>query len=98
MVFLFGDIAISWKNKQVSIALSSIETEYVATTLTANELWINAIIQELDILNLMEMKIFCDNQMGITLAMNPKTAKRNKYIGARHHFIRELVESKEMLL
>ena len=46
----------------------------------------------------MEMKIFCDNQSCIKLLTNPKITDQNKHIRARHHFIRELVESKEMLL
>ena len=100
MVFIFGGAAIAWKSKrQVSVALSSTEAEYVAAALTAKEgLWIKTIIEELDIFKLMEMKIFCDNQSCIKLSTNPKITDQNKHIRARHHFIRELVESKEMLL
>ena len=71
------------------------EVEYVAATLTAKGLWIKTINQELDIFNLSEMKIYCDNQSCIKLAENPKITDQNKHIRARHHFIRELVAAKE---
>ena len=81
------------------MALSSTEAEYVAATLTEKEgLWIKTIIEELDIIKLNEVKVFCDNQSCIKLAINPKITYQNKHIRARHHFIRELVEAKEMSL
>ena len=100
MVFTFADGAIAWRTKrQVSVALSSTEAEYVAAALTAKEgLWIKTIIEELDIIKLNEVKVFCDNQSCIKLAINPKITDQNKHIRARHHFIRELVEAKEMSL
>ena len=63
MVFIFGGAAITWKSKrQVSVALSSIEVEYVADALTAKKgFLIKTIIEELDIFKLMKMKMFCDN-------------------------------------
>ena len=93
---MFAEGAIAWRSKrQTSVALSSTEAEYVAATLTAKGLWIKTIIQELDIFNLSEMKIYCDNQSCIKLAENPKITDQNKHIRARHHFIRELVAAKE---
>ena len=61
-------------------------------------MWIKTIIEELDIIKLNEVKVFCDNQSCIKLAINPKIMDQNKHIRARHHFIRELVEAKEMSL
>ena len=46
--------------------------------------------EELDIIKLNEVKVFCDNQSCIKLAI--------KHIRARHHFIREFVEAKEFSL
>ena len=100
MVFTFADGAIAWRRKrQVSVALSSTEAEYVAAALTTKAgLWIKTIIEELEIIKLNEVKVFCDNQSCIKLAINPKITDQNKHIRARHHFIRELVEAKEMSL
>ena len=100
MVFTFADGAIAWRTKrEVSVVLSSTEAEYVAAVLTTKEgLSIKTIIEVLDIIKLNEVKVFCDNQSCIKLAINPKITDQNKHIRARHHFIRELVEAKEMSL
>ena len=60
-------------------------------------MWIKTIIEELDIIKLNEVKVFCD-QSCIKLAINSKIADQNKHIRARHRFIRELVEAKEMFI
>ena len=100
MLLTFAGGAIAWRSKrQTSVALSSTEAEYVAAALTTKEgIWIKTIIEELDIFKLSEMKIYCDNQSCIKLAENPKITDQNKHIRARHHFIRELVAAKEMIL
>ena len=100
MVFTFAGGATAWRTKrQISIALSSTEAEYIAAALTTKEgLWINTIIEELDIFQLKEMTVFCDNQSTRKLATNPKITDQNKHIRVCHHFIRDLVEAKEMSL
>ena len=100
MIFTFAGGATAWRTKrQISIALSSSKVEYIVASLTAKEgLWIKTIIEELDIFALKEMTVFCDNQSTIKLATNPKITDQNKHIRARHHFIRDLVEAKEMSL
>ena len=82
MVFTFAGGAITWRTKrQSSIALSSTEAEYIVVALTAKEgLWIKTIIEELDIFELKEMTVFCDNQSTIKLATNPKIIDQNKHI------------------
>ena len=84
MLFTFAGGAIAWRSKrQTSVALSSTEAEYVAAALTAKEgIWIKTIIEELDIFKLSEILI----------------TDQNKHIRARHHFIREPVAAKEMIL
>ena len=62
-------------------------------------LWIKTIIEELDIFEVGEIKIFCDNQSCIKLAINLKILDQHKHIfGACHHSTKELVEDKEMSL
>ena len=79
------------EQSQSSLALSSSKAEYIVASLTAKEgLWIKTIIEE--------MTVFCDNKSTIKLATNPKITDQNKHIQARHHFIRALVEAKEMSL
>ena len=42
--------------------------------------------------------LFCDNQSSIQIAQNPVFHKRSKQIAIRFHFIRERVESGEIML
>ena len=48
---------------------------------------------DLDILT-----IFCDNTSAINISKNPVQHSRTKHIDIRHHFIRELVENKVLVL
>jgi hypothetical protein len=98
MVFTFAGGAIAWRSKrQSSVALSSTEAEYVAVALTTKEgLWIKTILEELGIINISRVNIYCDNQSCIKLAQNPKIIDQNKHIQACHRFIRDLIEDKEM--
>ena len=100
MVFMFAGGAISWRTKkQTTVALSSTEAEYVAAALAAKEgLWLKSILKELDVIQLSHMKMYCDNQSCIKIAINPKLTDQNKHIKAKHHFLRDLVEMKELEL
>ena len=86
---------ILWRTKkQTRVALSSTKDEYVATTQAAKEgLWLKSILLELDVIKLSHIKMYCDNQSCIKIAINPKLTNQNK-----HHFIRDLVEMKELEL
>ena len=42
--------------------------------------------------------IFCDNNSAIALSKNQLFHKRSKHIDTRYHFIRELVNNKEISL
>ena len=43
-----------------------------------------------------QLHIYCDNQSAMNISKNPVQHSRTKHIKIRHHFIRELVESKEL--
>ena len=82
------------------MGLSFTETKYMATTLVAKEgLWLKSILNELqDVINLSHIKIYCGNQSCIKITVNPKLTYQNKHIKAKHHFIRDLIEMKELEL
>ena len=94
-VFTLGGTTISWAlNLQKIVALSTIETEYVAATKVGNEMiWLHSFLdelgkkQELDILH-------SDSQSAIFLAKNPVFHSKSKHIQMRYHFIRYLIEDK----
>jgi hypothetical protein len=44
------------------------------------------------------MVIHCDNTSAMNISKNPVQHSRTKHIDIRHHFIRDLVESREVAL
>ena len=78
---------ISWSSKrQDSIAHSTIEAEYIATSDACEEaVWLKKLISDLFGGKLDSTIIHCDNQSCIKLSVNP-------VIEMRFHFIRDLVQ------
>src|SRR3984957_7798873 len=93
-----GDV-ISWlSKKQSTIALSSAEAEYMALSATVCELlWYQMWIQEVFNIKLIG-SICCDNQAAIHLSSNDGMHGRSKHIDIRHHFIRDHVRSKTIVV
>jgi hypothetical protein len=72
--------------------LSTAEAEYVALTEAVKEgLWIRNLLQELNVK--IELNIYMDNTAAIAMAQSSAINRRTKYIDARYHKVRELVES-----
>jgi hypothetical protein len=99
-VFTMAGTAISWSSKkQSSVALSSTEGEYMATTHATKEaVWIQNFLQDIGFPIPNSTTLLVDNQGAIALATNPTFHARTKHIGVRHHFIRERVEGGEITL
>jgi hypothetical protein len=93
-VFFIGDGAISWNSKrQPTVALSTTEAEYMATTQAAKEaIWLRQLMADVGCVQGGATTIMSDNQGSIALAKNPKHHSRTKHIDVQHHFIREVVE------
>lgn len=88
-----GQRLISWQcKKQIIVATSSTEAEYVATASCCGQvLWIQN--QLLDYgFNFMNTKIIIDNQSTICIVKNPVFHQRTKHIEIRHHLIRDVNE------
>lgn len=98
----FAGAPISWASKkQQTVALSSTEAEYMALADTAREiLFIKHVMKELGFNDACcgPIKILGDNIGSLKLSQNIGCNKRTKHIDCRHHFIRELVERKEITL
>ena len=90
---------ISWfSKKQNSVALSTAEAEYIAAgSCCAQILWIKQQLEDFGI-KLNETPIKCDNTSAINLSKNPIQHSRSKHIEIRHHFIREHVQNKNIIL
>jgi hypothetical protein len=89
-VFMIGEGAISWSNKQQpTIALSTTETEYMANTqATKKAIWITKLMMDLGCMEEKKvMVIRCDNQGAISLTKNPTQHAQTKHIDVQHHFV-----------
>jgi hypothetical protein len=82
---------ISWFSmKQTSVALSSVETKYMATSMAGCEtIWLRKLLTRLFDQELEPTVIYCDNQSCIKLYENPVFDDRSMHIEIRYHFIRD---------
>jgi len=96
-VFFLHGGAINWRaRKQQSVALSSVEAEYVAAAEAARDAvhW-RSFLSDLGCDDTLQLPgpstIHCDNQGAISLSKNPEHHDRSKHIDIAYHWIREKV-------
>eukprot|EP00253_Pinus_taeda_P023120 PITA_23120 len=76
-----------------SVALSSVEAEYMASSLASCEaIWLRKMLFGLFVQRLRPSVIYCDNQSCIKLTENLVFHDRSKHIGIKYHFIRGYVQ------
>jgi hypothetical protein len=99
-VFLLADGPVSWNSKQQSsVALSSMEAEYMAASAACQEaVWLDRVLKELGNTNINAITLFEDNKSCIQFAKNNSVHKRSKHIDQRYHYIRELVAENRIKL
>lgn len=99
-VFKFQGAPITWATKrQTTVALSTAEAEYMALSAATQEaVWLRNFNREFKIVPCIPTQIFCDNKSAIDLAHTSIHHSRSKHIDIRHHFVREKVFSKEIVL
>jgi hypothetical protein len=91
ILFYLGKNPITWQSqKQKSVALSSCEAEYMASSAaTCQAIWLVGLLSE--ILGTPEKppQLKVDNKSAIDLIRNPVHHGRSKHIRIRYHFVRE---------
>ncbi|XP_020684057.1 uncharacterized protein LOC110100751 [Dendrobium catenatum] len=97
-IFL-GSALISWSvKKQSTVARSSTEAEYRSLAASAADvIWLRRLCQEFSI-NLPSTPLYCDNISAMSLASNPIFHARTKHIEIDHHFIRDCVQAKHIII
>lgn len=92
-LFLFLKAPISWcSKKQMVVALSSCEVEYIAASQAACQiLWLESLLEELKIPYKKPAELFVDNKSSISLTKNPIAHGRCKHIEVKFHFLRDQV-------
>ena len=92
-VFILNGGAMTWSSrKQPIVALSTMESEYIAASDSSREaVWLRGLLTNLGISQSDPTVLRCDNESAINLAHNPLAHKGSKHIQVRYHFIREQV-------
>ena len=93
VLIMFGGAAVLWKSKkQGSVTLSSTESEYVAATLTAQEvIWMRILVKEFQVEVEGSVPLMVDNKSAITLSKEPSLHGRTRHMGRRLSWLRQQV-------
>ncbi|CAA7058105.1 unnamed protein product [Microthlaspi erraticum] len=96
--FFLGNNLIAWlSKKQNSVSLSTAEAEYIALGSCCTQLiWMRQMSADYG-MESGPFLVYCDNKSAIDISKNPVQHSRTKHIDIRHHFVRELVEEKQIL-
>ena len=97
--FFVGNNLVAWhRKKQNCVSLSTAEAEYIALGSCCTQLlWMRQMLVDYGIIS-DPMLVHCDNMSAINLSKNPVQHSRTKHVDIRHHFVRELVEMKIVIL
>ena len=107
MVSILAGGAVTWSSRlQRTVALSTMESEYMALALSVEEaLWLSKIFQELQqiqnqiLLGIPKVPtISTDNSAALILSKNPEQHAKAKHIDVEYHFIRDEYESSRIIL
>ena len=92
-MFVMSNGPISWQSRQqTSVALSSMEAEYMALSAATQEaIWLRMILTDFEKSFNEPIVIFDDNQSCIDYTKNPTMYKRTKHIDQRYHFVKDQV-------
>lgn len=95
-VFLLYEGAISWAcKKQPTVALSTAEAEYMASTAAIQEsMWIGNFMREICKVDEATTILHCDNKGAIGILNNNNYSSRMKHVDIKARFIRENLDKK----
>ena len=91
--FLVGNAVVAWSlKKQTTVALSSMEVEYMAVAYAAHHgIWMHAIMAELTFAQEKATKLNTDNKSAIELSKDNVQHMQLKHINIHHHFIHKCI-------
>ena len=98
-VFTLVGGAVSWRSRlQDCVTHSTTEAEYVAASEASKlSIWLGRLVTDLGIKQELPV-LHCDSQSAIQLAKNPVFHAKTKHVDVKYHFIRELIEDKQLQL
>ena len=84
--------------KTCNLALIPIEAEYIVVAACCTQLlWLKQQLSDFGV-TFDALEIRCDNTSAINISKNPVLHSRTKHIDIRHHFLRDHVEKKNIVL
>lgn len=88
-----GNSLVSWKSKKLAtVSRLSTESEYRALgSVTCETIWILKLLFDLGIKDLTPVKVYCDNESAIKLALKLVFHEKTKHFEVDLHFVREKI-------
>ena len=98
--FFLGKRLVSWTSKKKNCTSQSIaEAEYVAAAVNcSNIVWFKQLLVGIKIEIKDLVVIYCDNTSAINISKNLVMHSKTNHIAIKYHFLRELVQDKEVKL
>ena len=98
--FILGKILVSWTIKKQNCTSQSIaEAEYMAAAVNCfNIVWLKILLKGMKEEITKRVVIYCDNTSAINIYKNPVMHSKTKHIAIKYHYLRELVQKKEVRL
>jgi hypothetical protein len=96
--FTLGSSMVSWcSRKQTFVALSTAEAEYIALCVAVRKVvWLHKLLADLFGHEMDSTVIHCDNQSCVKLSENLVFHDKSKHIEIKYHYIRDMVQRKEV--
>ena len=98
--FFLNKRLVSWTSKKQNCTSQSIaEAEYVVVAVNySNIVWFKQLLQGMKVEIKEPVVMFFDNTSAINISKNPVMHSKMKHTAIKYHFVRELVQDKEIRL
>ena len=95
-----GKKLVSWTSKKKTCtSQSTTEEEYVAVAVNcSNNVWFKHLLEGIKVEIKELVVMFCDKKSAINISKNPVMHSKTKHIAIKYHFVKELVQDKEIRL
>ena len=89
---------VTWTSKKKSCTSQSIaEAKYVTAAINCtNIIWITHLLKGMKEEINKPVLLYCDNRSAINISKNPVMHAKTKHIAIKYHYVRELVEDKQV--
>ena len=96
--FFLGKRLVTWTSKKQSCTSQSIaEVEYVVAAINCtNIVWIKHLLKGMKEEIIEPVILYCDNTSAINISKNSVMHAKTKHIAIKYHYVRELVEDKQV--